>query len=161
MGKDNTMKYMLLIYGQEDGWQNIPKAEVDQMMAAYGAYTEAITKSGVCVGSNRLQRTSAATTVRSANGKTSVLNSPYSEAKERLGGCSMFAVAGRDAALAWAARGRGASYGAVEVRPIWEMWPGRSKRSGCSGRTTSTRVMPPRRWRATATASWLPFSRRG
>jgi len=65
------MKYMLLIYGNEAGVQNMPKAEVDQMLAAYGAYTEAINKAGVCVGSNRLQRTSATTTVRTANGKTS------------------------------------------------------------------------------------------
>jgi hypothetical protein len=112
---------MLLIYGQEEGWKNIPKAEVDQMMAAYGAYTEAITKSGVCVGSNRLQQSSAATTVRTANGKTSVLNGPYAEVKEQLGGYYMIDVPDLDAALTWAARCPGSSRGAVEVRPIWEM----------------------------------------
>jgi hypothetical protein len=115
------MKYMLLIYGQEEGWKNIPKAEVDQMMAAYGAYTEAITKSGVCVGSNRLQQSSAATTVRTANGKTSVLNGPYAAVKEQLGGYYMIDVPDLDAALTWAARCPGSSRGAVEVRPIWEM----------------------------------------
>jgi hypothetical protein len=115
------MKYMLLIYGNEAGVQYMPKAEVDQMLAAYGAYTEAINKAGVCVGSNRLQRTSAATTVRTTNGKTSVLNGPYAEVKEQLGGYYMIDVPDLDAALAWAARCPGASHGAVEVRPIWEM----------------------------------------
>jgi hypothetical protein len=73
------------------------------------------------VGSNRLQRTSATTTVRTANGKTSVLNGPYAEVKEQLGGYYMIDVPDLDAALAWAARCPGASHGGVEVRPIWEM----------------------------------------
>lgn len=121
MGKDNTVKYMLLIYGNEASIQNMPKAEIDQTLAAYGAYTEAMTKAGVLVGSNRLQWTSTATTVRTANGKTSVLNGPYAEVKEQLGGYYMIDVADLDAALTWAARCPAASQGAVEVRPIWEM----------------------------------------
>jgi len=115
------MKYMLLIYANEQGFQNMTKAQADQAMAAYGAYTEALKKAGVWLGSNRLRPVGSATTVRVADGKTNVLNGPYIETKEQLGGYYMIDVADLDAALSWAARCPGASHGAVEVRPLWEM----------------------------------------
>ena len=55
------------------------------------------------------------------NGKTQVLDGPYVETKEQLGGYFLIDVPDLDAALAWAARCPGASHGAVEVRPIWNM----------------------------------------
>jgi len=100
---------------------NLPKAEVERGMAAYHAYTEALTQAGVRVASNRLQPIASATTVRVANGKTNVLNGPYAETREQLGGFYMIEVPDLDAALSWAARCPGASHGAIEVRPIWEM----------------------------------------
>ena len=115
------MEYMLLIFGNEAGMKAASKADTEQMMAAYGAYTEAMKKAGVMAGGNRLQPTSSATTVRVANGKTKVLNGPYAETKEQLGGYFIINVADMDAALSWAARCPGASHGTVEVRPIWAM----------------------------------------
>jgi hypothetical protein len=115
------MKYMLLIYGNETAMKAVPKADVDKMMPAYAAYTEAMAKAGVLTGGNRLQWTDAATTVRATNGKTQVLDGPYAETKEQLGGYYLIDVPDLDAALSWAARCPGASFGSVEVRPIWEM----------------------------------------
>jgi hypothetical protein len=91
------------------------------MTAAYGAYTEALSKAGVIAGGDRLEGTAAATTVRVANGKTKVLNGPYAETKEQLGGYYLIDVPDLDAALAWAARCPGASFGASEVRPLGAM----------------------------------------
>jgi len=115
------MQYLLLIYGNEGEWQAAPKSEVDQRMAAYRAYTEAMQKTGVMVGGNRLQPVASATRVRIADGKTSVLNGPYAETKEQLGGYYLIEAPDLDAALSWAARCPGASYGTIEVRPIWTM----------------------------------------
>jgi hypothetical protein len=116
-----VMKYMLLIYGNEAGMQAASKETVGQMMAAYGAYTEAMKTAGVHVNSSRLRPTASGTTVRVANGKTEVLDGPYAETKEQLGGYYMIDVPDLDAALSWAARCPGASHGTVEVRPLWEM----------------------------------------
>jgi hypothetical protein len=115
------MKYMLLIYSNEAGMESASKAEVDQMMAAYGAYVEALNKAGVAAGIDRLQGSSSATTVRIANGQTKVLDGPYAETKEQLGGYFIVDVPNLDAALSWAARCPGASHGVVEVRPVWGM----------------------------------------
>ena len=75
------MKYMLLVYSNEAGMQSASKAQIDQTLAAYGAYVEALNKAGVAAGTNRLQGTAAATTVRVANGQTKVLDGPYAETR--------------------------------------------------------------------------------
>ncbi len=117
----SNMKYMLLVYANEGAFATMPKAEAEKGLAAYGAYMEAMQKAGVLVGSNRLRPTADATTVRVAEGKTKVLNGPYAETREQLGGYFMIDVPDLDAALSWAARCPGASHGTVEVRPIWSM----------------------------------------
>jgi hypothetical protein len=90
-------------------------------VAAYGAFSEALTKAGVLKGSNRLQPSSATTTVRVVDGKSQVLDGPYADSKEQLGGYYLIDVPDLDAAISWAARCPGASHGVVEVRPIWSM----------------------------------------
>jgi hypothetical protein len=110
-----------MIYGNEAAQQAASKADHEQMHAAYGAYTQALIKAGAMAGGERLRPTNTATTVRIAGGKTKVVNGPYAETKEQLGGYYMIEAADLDAAIAWAARCPAASHGAVEVRPIWPM----------------------------------------
>jgi len=115
------MQYLLMVYVNEASWPKMSKAEQEQGMAAYGAYTEALNKAGVLKGSNRLQPVSTATTVRLANGKPQVLDGPYVDSKEQVGGYYLIDVADLDAAISWASRCPGASHGVVEVRPVWSM----------------------------------------
>ncbi len=119
--RETTMQYLLMIYGDETAMQGRSKAEVDQVVGAFMAYTEAMKSAGVLVGSNRLRPTSTATTVRVAAGKTQVLNGPYAETKEQLGGYYLIEAPDLDAALSWASRCPGAAFGSIEVRPIWQM----------------------------------------
>ena len=113
------MQYLMMLYVDEAGWPKLSKAEQEQGIAAYTAYTEALTKAGVLKGSNRLRPTSAATTVRTTKGKTQVLDGPYVDSKEQLGGYYLIDVPDLDAALSWAARCPAAGHGVVEVRPVW------------------------------------------
>ncbi len=113
------MQYILMLYSEEAGWSRLTKAEQQKAMGAYSAFTEAITKAGVLKGVNRLQPSSAATTVRVANGKPQVLDGPYADSKEQLGGYYVIDVPDLDAAISWAARCPAANHGIVEVRPLW------------------------------------------
>jgi hypothetical protein len=113
------MQYLLMLYSREAGWLELTRAEQEQATAAYGAFTEALKKAGALLGANRLQGSSTATTVRVANGKPQVLDGPYADTKEQLGGYYLIDVPDLDAALSWAARCPGASHGVVEVRPVW------------------------------------------
>jgi len=112
---------MLMIYGNEAQMQATRQADFQQMLAAYGAYTEALKKAGALIAGDPLQPSSTATTVRVAGGKTQVLNGPYAETKEQLAGYYLIDVADLDAALSWAARCPGASHGVMEVRPLRQM----------------------------------------
>ena len=115
------MRYMLMAYAQEEGWNAMTPAEQEQGVAAYTAYTRALTAAGVLKDSGRLQDSTAATTVRIENGKVQVLDGPYADTKEQFGGYFTIEVADLDAAIAWAKRCPAAGHGVVEVRPYWEM----------------------------------------
>jgi hypothetical protein len=115
------MKYMLLLNTAESTYAGMNETQMRELFAAYASYTEALRNANVYVDSNRLQPVATATTVRVANGKTQVLNGPYAEAKEQLGGYFLIEAPDLDAALTWAARCPSASHGAIEVRPVWQM----------------------------------------
>jgi hypothetical protein len=112
------MQYMLMIHSDDSGFFAMKPAEQQQAMGAYMAYTEALRKAGALVGSNRLMPSADSTIVRVANGKSQVLNGPFTDSKEQLGGYYLIEAADLDAAIAWAARCPGAGHGAVEVRAI-------------------------------------------
>jgi hypothetical protein len=114
------MKYILMDYVGEAGWPQLTRAEQEHWLGAYRAYMEAMTKAGVLKDSKGLQQTSAATTVRVVDGKPQVLDGPYADSKEQLGGFHIIEVTDLDAALAWAARSPTALHGVVEVRPVRE-----------------------------------------
>ena len=113
------MQYLLMIYSEEGRWHQMTDSERQQGVAAYHAYTEALKKAEVLAGANRLQQTNTATTVRLVDGKPQVLDGPFSDSKEQLGGYYLIDVPNLDAAIAWASRCPGAGYGTMEVRPIW------------------------------------------
>lgn len=114
------MRYMLLDYVQESGWTELSKSEQEHWLGVYRAYMEAMTQAGVLKSSGGLKPTPTATTVRLRDGKTSVLDGPYADSKEQLGGFHIIEVPDLDAALAWAARSPTALHGVVEVRPLWD-----------------------------------------
>jgi len=113
------MKYLLLQYANETAMLNLPREEAMQMHAAYLAYTEAMKKAGVLLANHGLRPTSEPTTVRAPGGKKSVVDEPYAESKEQLGGYFLIEVPDLDAVLSWAARCPVAQYGAIDVRPVW------------------------------------------
>ncbi|HWH96495.1 MAG TPA: YciI family protein [Baekduia sp.] len=105
------MQYMLLIYVPADGSQRAPTEE-------WMAYTQELAQSGVLVAGDALEPTAAAQTVRVRDGETVVVDGPFAETKEMLGGYYLIDVEDLDAALAWAARIPSVGFGSVEVRPI-------------------------------------------
>ena len=107
---------MMLIHHDEAA---LGRVDYQELGTEYAAFTEALAKADGCSVGERLQPSSAATTVRQHDSKTDVLDGPYADTKEQLGGYYLVEVPDLDAALAWAARCPAASFGAVEVRPVW------------------------------------------
>jgi hypothetical protein len=115
------MQYMLLAYADVNQFLKMTPEQQKQGYGAYQSFMEALKKAGAYQASGRLQPTSTASTVRVSNGKTQVLNGPYMETKEQLGGYFLIDVPDADAAISWAARCPASLHGTVEIRPLWIM----------------------------------------
>jgi hypothetical protein len=114
------MRYLLTIYGDESGWNDVTPEQSQEIMAAYGAFGEAAQKAGVLLGGEGLQPTSTATTVRVRNDETITTDGPFAETREQLGGYYLLDCKDLDEAIGWAARIPGAQGGSVEVRPVMD-----------------------------------------
>ena len=112
------MKYMMLIYGQEGGFGDMPEDQQQAVLKSWFDYTEDMEKAGVLLAGDALQPTASATSVRVRDGKTLTTDGPFAETKEQLGGYYLMEVPSLDEALDWAARCPGAPFGTIEVRPV-------------------------------------------
>ena len=112
------MQYMMLIYGQEGGFDDLSQEARDAGMQEWFAYTQQMKEAGVMVAGDGLLPTSAATSVQVRDGKDFVTDGPFAETKEALGGYYLMEVPSVDEAIAWAKRCPGAQYGTIELRPV-------------------------------------------
>jgi hypothetical protein len=114
------MRYLCLIYDEEQKLAEMPKSESDAFMGEYFAFTEGIRKSGHYIGGEALQPVSTATTVRVRNGKLSTTDGPFAETKEQLGGYYLINARDLNDAIQIASKIPSARIGTVEVRPVME-----------------------------------------
>jgi len=115
------MQYLLMIHVNEKQWDSQPQAELQKLYGEYMGLTKSLQDDKRYVGGNRLQSVTTATTVRVRDGKTQVTDGPYAETREQLGGYYLVEAKNLDEATAIAARIPGARYGAIEVRPVFEL----------------------------------------
>jgi len=113
-----TMKYALLIYGDEQVWETLDEAAMREVYAAHEAYGKAMSEAGVLRGGEELAPSHTASSLRFANGKASLVDGPFAEAREQPGGFYLIEVDTLDEALDWARKMPGMSEGSVEVRPL-------------------------------------------
>ena len=114
------MKYLCLIYENEQNWATMSKDEGDAIMGEYFAFTDTYTKSGQVLGGEALQPIATATTLRVRNGKMSTTDGPFAETREQLGGYYVVEAKDLNEALQIAAKIPAARTGSIEVRPIVE-----------------------------------------
>lgn len=106
---------MMLIHHDEAALAAAPQKE---LWAEYGAFNEALIKAGASSG-ERLQPSSAATTVRQAGGTTDILDGPYADTKEQFAGYFFVDAIDLDEAIVWAKRCPSSKYGSIEIRPVY------------------------------------------
>jgi hypothetical protein len=114
------MKYMLLIYHEEQAWGDLTEQERQNMYADYRKFSEDIARSGHYVSGSELHPVSMATSVRVRDGQQLTTDGPFAETKEQLGGYYLIEAANLDEAVGIAARIPSARVGTVEVRPLAE-----------------------------------------
>ena len=114
------MKYLLLIYNNEQSWNAITEGERQQIYGEYRKLREELLASRQFVTGSQLQPISTATTVRVRDGKELVTDGPFAETHEQLGGYFLIEAQNLDEATSIAARIPSAKVGTIEVRPLVE-----------------------------------------
>ena len=114
------MKYLCLVYNEEQRLSAMPKSEYDTFASGHLALDEELRRSGHYVASESLQPVHTATTVRIRHGKMSVTDGPFAETREQLGGFFLINARDLNEAIQVASRIPSARTGSIEVRPISE-----------------------------------------
>ena len=112
------MKYMLLIYLEENGLSESERAQCYRDSAAYARQLD---RSGSYVSAAPLHPTSTATSVRVREGKRLITDGPFAETREQLGGFFLLEVEDLDRAIEIAGEIPAGRWGTVEIRPVLEI----------------------------------------
>ena len=112
------MKYMLLIYGNE---QYLDEAAREDCYGESAQLARDIKATGQYLSASPLHLTATATSVRMREGKRMVTDGPFAETREQLGGYYLIDAKDLDTAIDIAERIPGARWGTVEIRPVMEI----------------------------------------
>ena len=124
------MEYLCLVYAEETALDALSKGDMEVLVDESLAYDDVLRKSGHYRVSAALQQVEAAKTVRVRNRKTAITDGPFAETKEQLLGFILIDARDLDDAVQVAAKIPTASMGSVEVRPVLDLEPLRTRRTG-------------------------------
>lgn len=110
------MKYVVLIYGDEQREQDLSSDEWQALIAEHADFEARHAE--IVLAAEALEPTGAARTIRRRGDAHVVLDGPFAETKEQLGGFYLIEAPTIDAAVEMAHELPLAEYGAIEVRPI-------------------------------------------
>jgi hypothetical protein len=115
------MRFMMIVIpkGYETARPDaVPSAEV---VARMMEYNKSLQQAGVLLALDGLLPPSTGARISCTDGKTTVTDGPFAEAKEAIGGYWIIQVRSREEAIEWAKRVPNLNDGIIEVRQIQEM----------------------------------------
>ena len=116
------MRVMVLIKADKDTEAGVLPSE--QMLVEMGKYNEALVKAGIMLAGEGLHPSSKGARVRFSGGKLTVIDGPFTEAKELIAGFWLWQVKSIDEAIEWVKRipnPDGVEEAEIEIRPVFEM----------------------------------------
>lgn len=113
------MKFMVIVKGNRQYEEGAMPTERE--LADMGKYNEELVKAGVMLAGEGLQPSSKGARVRfGADGKRSVVDGPFAEAKELVAGFWLWQVRSREEAIEWLKRAPFGDGEEVELRQVFE-----------------------------------------
>jgi hypothetical protein len=115
------MKFLFILTQIEENWAKAPPGEGERVYQQYMELEEELKQRGKLIESVRLRpRNEAKTFQNLPNGKRRLIDGPFVENKEAIGGLYVLNCASFDEALEWAKRMPNYGHGSIEIRPFWE-----------------------------------------
>ena len=115
------MKYMLSLFAEEGGWDDVTPEQMQEGMKVWDEFTRQTTEAKALIAGEGLQPSATATTVKVGEGSDRmVTDGPFAETKEQLGGFYLLECADLDEALEWAKKLPLSAGGSIEVRPVMD-----------------------------------------
>ena len=115
------MRYMLLIGSTDKNAPPPPPAQMQAIMEGHMRFGQELRQSGKMVHGERLRPDADGARVRAKAGQRQVMDGPFTETKEALGGFYLIECETRDEAIEWAKKVPLGEDGFVDVRPVWPM----------------------------------------
>ncbi|WP_437313224.1 YciI family protein [Sorangium sp. So ce385] len=115
------MRFMMLMIPK--GYESAAPGTMPdaRAVAAMMKYNESLQKAGVLLALDGLHPPSMGARISFPGGKPQVVDGPFAEAKEVLGGYWIIQVKSREEAIAWASRCPGSEDAIIEVRQVQEL----------------------------------------
>jgi hypothetical protein len=115
------MRYLLLICSDDKNAAPAPRAEMEAIVKGHARFVEELSAAGKTVVGERLRPEGDASRVRFKAGQRQVMDGPFAETKEALGGFYLIECDTREEAVEWAKKIPLRDGGFIDVRPIWPM----------------------------------------
>ena len=112
------MKFAVIIYNDPAMLDQLAPTEFNSTMRGCIEHAEEMRKTGVLIDSQMLQPPSSARSIRLRNGRQSVMDGPFAETKEVLGGFNIIEAENMDEAVRIASEFPWSATGCVEVREV-------------------------------------------
>ena len=112
------MKYLLMIYGNQEKWASIPAEKWPEAIARQDAFNRTYRETGELLGAYGLADAAQARLVRRVDGQPAVTDGPYLETKEYMASFYLVDVESEQRAYELAAAMPWADQNATEVWPI-------------------------------------------
>jgi hypothetical protein len=126
------MKFMLLVYNDPKLLDTLPAPQFDATMRGCLEHADELRQEGYLLESQQLEDVATAKTVRVRNGRQTIVDGPFAETKEVLGGFNIIEAADMDEAVRIAAEFPWTNTGSIEVRPVRDIGAVRERVSAAS-----------------------------
>ena len=115
------MRFMILVKATRDSEKGVMPPE--ELFAAMATYHEELARAGMLRDASGLQPSSKGWRIKYAGGKRTVIDGPFAETKEQLGGFFLIEARDLNDAIRIAAKIPPLRLGCIEIRPIKECSP--------------------------------------
>ena len=110
------MKFICLGYFDETKWAALPESEQTKLMEACFAYDDELRRGKHFIGGEALGSAANAVTLKMKNGAVDVVDGPFTETKEILGGILLLEAKDLNHAIALMSKHPGVKNGPFEIR---------------------------------------------